>query len=660
MGFIGKTLKHRSKLSVAAAILVYTAVMSWYTVSKHNSFTTYAWDLGIFDQSFWSTVNLGMVFYNTCERHLVESGSFFGVHFSPILFLLVPFYYLHQSPVTLLVLQSLVIGLSAYPIFLIAKENLSEETAAALAVIYLLNPALHGVNSYDFHVQSTLPLIFNYLLLYTLRWDTKRMVAASILALSVQEQVVVVMLSYVAFLVVHRTIQGARWREKGAIRGEITPILAVLSVTLLWWALSSSVLHHFNPDVPKHLRAGQNFAILEVDSPTEVPLRVVTDPAKAFRAVSYDWFDKNVYVLSLLTPSLFLGFLSPATLIPAAPWFAVSILSNYPPYYRLGFQYPALVIPFIFVSLIRGLERLNVSLKGENSVSLRAVLKGLIVLGVASGVALSPLSPFTDGFSLSPAYIKPSTSQRNRRLTEMLTLIPPDASVLTQDNIFPHVSNRLDAYVMVPEIAQDPETWRRANSTLMALRTDYILLDMETDPHGTAKTAFHIVARGNYSLLAFYDNIYLYERGNRSTPLLYEPISAAFGPRDLILMNAEIVQEPTSSTGEAIRYADMSSKSSTVWYGPYEIAPEGNYTAVYRLKTLNHSETGVILLDARSRGETLANVTVDASSLPEEGQWHDASLEFSLKVVSTDLELRGILLGEGTDILLDGVRLEQR
>jgi len=36
------------------------------------------------------------------------------------------------------------------------------------------------------------------------------------------------------------------------------------------------------------------------------------------------------------------------------------------------------------------------------------------------------------------------------------------------------------------------------------------------------------------------------------------------------------------------------------------------------------------------------------------------SIEFSLKMVSTDLELRGILLSDGTDIHLDGVRLEQR
>ncbi len=659
MGFIEKTLKQRGRLKVASAILVYTAALSWYTVSKHNSFFTYAWDLGIFDQSFWTTVNLGMVFYNTCEQHLVESGSFFGVHFSPILFLLVPFYYLYQSPVTLLVLQSLILGLSAYPIYLIARTRLPEETAATLAAVYLLNPALHGVNSYDFHVQSMLPLILNYLILYSLRWDTKRMVAASILALSVQEQVAVVMLSYVAYLVVHRTLKGARWREKVALRREITPILAVLAVTVIWWVLSARALHHFNPDVPKHLRAGQNFAILEVDSPAEVPLRVITDPGKAFRAVSYDWLDKNVYALSLFTPTLFLGLLSPATLIPAAPWFVVSVLSNYPPYYRLGFQYPALVLPFIIASQVLGLERLSLSLREGNSVSLRAVVKGLTVVGFACCVALSPLSPFTDGFSLSPAYIKPRVGERSRRLTEMLELIPEEASVLTQDNIFPHVSGRLDAYVMVPEIAQDPETWRRANSTLMALRTEYIILDMETDPHSTAKTAFHIVAHGNYSLLAFYDNIYLYRLGGGSTPILYEPMSATYGPRDLIPMNAEIVSDPTSTTGEAIRYVDMHRKAGTIWYGPYEIAPEGEYAAAYRLKTCNHTLTGVILLDVRCGGVTIANATVDASRLPE-GRWSEVVLEFSNDAVATDLELRGILLSGITDVRLDRIRLTQR
>jgi hypothetical protein len=36
------------------------------------------------------------------------------------------------------------------------------------------------------------------------------------------------------------------------------------------------------------------------------------------------------------------------------------------------------------------------------------------------------------------------------------------------------------------------------------------------------------------------------------------------------------------------------------------------------------------------------------------------SFEFSLKVVSTDLELRGILLSKDTDVHVDVVHLEQQ
>jgi uncharacterized membrane protein len=33
---------------------------------------------------------VGGVFMYNCELHLVESGSFFGIHFSPALFIIMP------------------------------------------------------------------------------------------------------------------------------------------------------------------------------------------------------------------------------------------------------------------------------------------------------------------------------------------------------------------------------------------------------------------------------------------------------------------------------------------------------------------------------------------------------------------------------------------
>ncbi|MBN2335940.1 DUF2079 domain-containing protein [Candidatus Bathyarchaeota archaeon] len=658
MDSIENTIINRVQTLVAAAIITYTILLSFYTFQKHISFTTYAWDLGIFDQAFWTTVNEGKLFYYTCEMHMVKSGSFFGVHFSPILFLLLPIYYLFQSPVTLLVLQSAILGLSAYPVYLIARDRFSGWMALFLVTLYLLNPSLHGVNAYDFHVQCFLPLIFNFMLLFTQRGNWKALAASTFLALTVQEQVVYFVLAYILLLAGQHILE-RRSKSQGRSGARRGVYVLLLGLAMAWGIFSAGIIHYLNPVVPDHLKAGQNFAVLGVKQPSEIPYTVVTEPSNVFRALSFDWFDKIVYVLILTTPYLFICYMSPVTLIPALLWLTLSFLSNYPPYYRIGFQYPSYVIPFIFYSFILGLERLKDSMKAEDNATFKNVLKLLLALNVAACVAFSPLSPFTDGFYLSPAYIKPYSATRNTKLHEMLALIEPDASVLTQDNIFPHVSGRAQAYVIIPEIAEDPETWRKADELTMSLRTDYILIDLKTDPHNTAKTAFALVERHGYNLLAFYDNIYMYSLLGAATPVIYEPMDVTYTHLDLITLNAEVVEDASSTCSQVIAYRDINAKSRTIWYGPYSIMPEGDYQAVFTLKTQSHGDTGVILLDARTNGETLCEAVVDAAALPAENTWTSVALNFTLTRISTDLELRGILLTDSTDVRLDCIRVTQ-
>jgi len=121
MNFWGKIRENQYELIINLAIVIYTITLTCFTIAKHKTFTSYAWDLGIFDQGFWTTINQDKIFYYTCELHLSESGSFFGIHFSPILFTVLPIYFIHQSAETLLFIQTLVLGLSAYPIYQIAQ-----------------------------------------------------------------------------------------------------------------------------------------------------------------------------------------------------------------------------------------------------------------------------------------------------------------------------------------------------------------------------------------------------------------------------------------------------------------------------------------------------------------------------------------------------------
>ncbi|MGA2768320.1 MAG: DUF2079 domain-containing protein [Candidatus Bathyarchaeia archaeon] len=90
----------RSKILLFVSAVIYGAGFSVLTVLRCYALKTCAWDLGIFTQSFWTTSNASKFFYHTCELSSNRRGSSFGGHFSPISFLVVPFYWILQTSET--------------------------------------------------------------------------------------------------------------------------------------------------------------------------------------------------------------------------------------------------------------------------------------------------------------------------------------------------------------------------------------------------------------------------------------------------------------------------------------------------------------------------------------------------------------------------------
>jgi uncharacterized membrane protein len=136
-------------------IIIYSVVFSYYTILRHYSFRSNAWDLGIIVQSIASTVK-GRLFTNNAELYYSPTGSYFGIHFAPILFLTVPFFYIAQTVETILVLQSIVLALGAIPVYFIAVYTFKDKLSALLlSASHLLNPLLQGINWYVFLHVST-------------------------------------------------------------------------------------------------------------------------------------------------------------------------------------------------------------------------------------------------------------------------------------------------------------------------------------------------------------------------------------------------------------------------------------------------------------------------------------------------------------------------
>ena len=518
-----------SEIAVYVAVLCYTAIFSYFTILKYNSFNAYAWDLGIFNQSLWTTLHGGKLFFSTVEQFINPSGVFFGIHFSPILFLVVPFYSLYSSPLTLLVFQSFILALGAIPLYFFTKRVLNTRiTAVAFSLVYLLYPPLHGINWFDFHVQAFLPLFFFCTIYFLSKENWVRYFFFLFLSLMVAENVPILALfiGIYCFWLYRKQFINAIRKKTISDRNVLIPPLTIL-VSLFWWFLALYIQQQYFPINPAYSRlynAVDNWSVLGIqDNPITLPIYVVLNMGKGAVAFSYDLHLKLLYVFLLFGPLLFLSFRSLITSITLA-WFVPILLSNYPSYYTIGAHYPAYVIAFIFLGAVYGLKK---SIRPRRFRSLKFYTKSLLLVGLLFAVFASPLSPLMTALNnaaLFPDYRPPVITEHDKILQAIVDIVPRDASILTQNNIFPHFSDRLNAYaypvaLILNRVPPDPMD-KYLNETIQ--KSDFILVDTTTDPSSAA-----IISKANaigiYGVFASADGIYLLKKDFQGNPVFHAP-----------------------------------------------------------------------------------------------------------------------------------------
>ena len=287
-------------------------------------------------------------------------------------------------------------------------------------------------------------------------------------------------------------------------------IIIVSCVFWYWFTLwQRDTFFPINPSAMGAFLGTGNFVTLGANNPLEVPLAIILRPGNAVEALLKDGSVKLVYFGQLFGPLGFFSFLSPSFLIPTLPYFMFSLLSDAPLHHMLGVHYEAYTVSFIFVAAIFGLRK-RLWKHGVNRIRRR--LKIMMLFSLVFFVVVSPVGPI--GSVLYPNYATFSYGEHEQALTEVLLTIPANASILTQNNIFPHVANRIEAYV-IPSIHLNTDVSELAISfTNQTLETvEYILIDNATD---------QLSASFVLSLLENRSDFYLKETKDSSTILLYK------------------------------------------------------------------------------------------------------------------------------------------
>ena len=145
-----EAVARRIVLAFTGLVFCVYFLLGW---GKYGAFQFGLWDLGIYDSL------LRMTAAGEGIMHDFRGGLY--DHFSPLVLVLVPFYWLCDTPMHLVWFQSAALAAGVPVLYCLAKKYLRSPGAAlALALLYALDPYYSRLALYDFHFECLFPAVF--------------------------------------------------------------------------------------------------------------------------------------------------------------------------------------------------------------------------------------------------------------------------------------------------------------------------------------------------------------------------------------------------------------------------------------------------------------------------------------------------------------------
>jgi len=392
--------------------LLFFVAYSTLSIVRHEHYQSFGYDLGINDQVVWQYSRFHAPI--TSIDHIVYNSKL-NVHIELIYALIAPFYWIWSNPLMLLLLQAAVVCFSGLAIYLLAKRyKLHPWLQLALLLSYLLfygvqNALWFGVHSATFEAAFIAWFIY-FLISHRNKWA----IVFFLLAITGKENVagMTFLISLVYFLITKR---------KAGISFAAASLLYLFFVFGIYF--------------PYFVKGGYSFA-------NPHGLFSQLDPRLLFNTGE----KMQVYLYTLLSYG-FLPLLNPFYLIPA--------FGNLASYFILGnsvttaqglfLQYRIELAPLMSwatIATIARYKRLN-----TKPIALYIIVSALLVQYLLH----LPLSYLTKQWFWDDP---PAIKTLNITIQDYL---PKDASVVSQDNITPHISQRDNIYMFYPEIKNFPK-----------------------------------------------------------------------------------------------------------------------------------------------------------------------------------------------------------
>jgi uncharacterized membrane protein len=427
---------HKNCLFLSILVTVTTVVFLFFSSWRLALFGA-GLDLGFFDQLLYlQSQELPPI------STLIEGVHLIGDHAAFILYPLSLFYIIKPDVHWLLFIQAFSLASGAIPIYLIAQNNnLTNNICQALAISYVLYPALFNINFYtEFRTETIAVPVFLWAI-WAVEKNNFFWVTVFILGgLLCKDTMSFTVIGFGLWLLVKRKINYG---------------LFYIFLGVIWFAIVVIyILPNFRVgEVTAGISAGMTYYSSLGNSFSELVINIFTNPLIIIKRALIS--DRLFYYLLLVLPIILGLSLKKITFfIPALPMLLLNILSDDGRVRDLIHQYSLPIIPFLFAWLTYSIIDIY-KYKTRKWLSSRVLITWAIIAFFALAkygyfpVRYFPLIPYNQDVKIA------------------IKMIDHQASVMTSSYIANHLSHRK----IITTIPRD-NSWEKINSSSL----EYILI----------------------------------------------------------------------------------------------------------------------------------------------------------------------------------------
>lgn len=327
--------KYGFEIILGLLITIYIVFFSYLSIKRYRTLNSHYYDLGIMNQ----------VVYNTSQGRFLEMTdqdsrkniNRIAIHFDPILAMFAPLYKIYSGPETLLISQTIILGLGALAVFLIANKVLKKKGISLIFVLsYLFYFPVQRANIFDFHAVTLATTFLLFAFYFLLVKKNFWLIFFILLSLLCKEHVGLLIIIFGIYIFFVR-----KERKLGIL---------IFSLGLIFFI---STVYFLIP----YFRQGEHFALRYFQG-SKIKILFSQETIK--------------YGLRLIIP-MFYGLFSPFTLMMALPELAINIFSLSGNMRAIYFHYNALIVSVFIFSSILGYHFIDVKIKNK-------IIKSLILI----------------------------------------------------------------------------------------------------------------------------------------------------------------------------------------------------------------------------------------------------------------------------------------